>query len=229
MSWLHATAIQTWCFALSRWNHAKKIGLWPESSWFLAQTGHQFSYGEHLVRGGRGHLVWGGREHLVRGGREHLVRGGREHLVRGVREHLVRGGREPFSPRRSRAFSPRRSRAFSPPITHLHPQENFYHVMELNTRSKSCIKSRVILHHLIKKTISDVISTERQSVFQRSQERQGRGVWVLPYMGNTGNTGMCRSTGCGFCLSESATGYTNHPFLSGTGVYLVGSGTGSKI
>ena len=31
----------------------------------------------------------------------------------------------------------------------------------------------------------------------------------------------------GFCFSESGTGYTNHPFLSATGVYLVGSGTGS--
>ena len=34
----------------------------------------------------------------------------------------------------------------------------------------------------------------------------GEGGWVLPYIDYTG---MCRSTGYGFCLSESVTGSTN--------------------
>ena len=39
---------------------------------------------------------------------------------------------------------------------------------------------------------------------------------VLPYMGYTG---MCRSTGYGFCFSDSGTGYKNRPFSLEQGIF----------
>ena len=44
----------------------------------------------------------------------------------------------------------------------------------------------------------------------------GGGGGVLPYMGYTG---MCRSTGYGFCFSDSGTGYKNRPFSLEQGIF----------
>ena len=44
-----------------------------------------------------------------------------------------------------------------------------------------------------------------------------------------GYTGMCCSTGYAFCLSDSGTGYKNHPFSLEEGIFYfrIDSGTGS--
>ena len=58
-----------------------------------------------------------------------------------------------------------------------------------------------IIPSLSRDATSQVLST--------LQPPQGRGWGVLPYMGYTG---MCLSTGYGFCLSKSGTGSTNRRF-----------------
>ena len=54
----------------------------------------------------------------------------------------------------------------------------------------------------------------------------GVGGGLLTYMGYTD---MCRSTGYAFCLSDSGTGYKNHPFSLEESIFYFRfeSGTGS--
>ena len=88
-----------------------------------------------------------------------------------------------------------------------------------------------MLYQIIWKKILQLISRNITTYELGGFVTQG----VLPYMGYTG---MCRSTGYAFCLSDSGTGYKNHPgtgylflqCLSGTGsqIHLFPSGTGPE-